>query len=1272
MLLVAFLLNLYLFMGYEIARSVQTSVIYNTPPISSNEKLRELNSDQWLDPSIPDDIQANKKTDYNQQHPSVVARPGGNGFAIAWEAENYLGQGKEIIYRIYFQTLEPMKGEEVVNTIGDGDQERPSITSTRDVGIAVVWQSNDEARSEGVDIFCRMFFANGTGKQEEEFQVNTITDGDQRDPFVSALLNAGIVVIWTSNHTFSEGNDVKARVFDLMGNSVSDEFLVNQFTVGEQYAGGVCGLAYGGFVIVWTSNGQGIEDEVFARIYSNAGVPRTNEFQINMNSYYNQRNPSVACLLDGGFAVTWESDQGSPGVYAKVYNEDGSVRVGDILIDSSGSKPVIAPLDQGGFVVAFEADDGSDTGVFASWYTSYGTSLVSEPIRLNKNTSNRQGGISIAMFDGGFVAAWESGDSDGNGVFFRKYTSHHSEKCASNADCSGTNFTKCRISDGSCVQCLTHDECPDSQCNYDFGRCKACLDNWGCRSESIAKLCNVTLHKCVSCLYLGPDLGSTCTDPTQAKCDLNSYNCTACQADSDCIQISGKPYCESGVCRRCKKLTVGSTCTNSSSPRCDIATDSCKGCLNDNDCLHIPGHPICNKVKGFCQMCTNATQKTNCPVDSPICDSTNFTCRKCLNDIDCGGKYCNVTKGTCQDCLRFDKGSNCPLDTKPRCNPSNFTCQPCIEDEDCPQEKPYCITNTGVCHLCPQGICPQCDQSQYVYLDFCLSECPPGTFLLSNTSEKKCDICITNGNPSNCVSCNTDQDCAYIPLNSVHCSSNRCTTISVKFNNPPKSMEASEILITELLIKGDSSYNLTWLVEPKDINYQVSNSQIKIGPLDNTKQIPVKIKVTAIARNKYNETAEDSFEVTVTKTAFEYSPLQKTAAAAAVGAMFVSGVDPTLLWSLANLMQMFYYLLFLNINYPQNVKKFLGLFSIGRLNFLPNPLAGISEKLQTETLPSPPKFFDNSFTGLFIDTSGSILSTFLVSFTIDLCAHISRCLKGKKNSLSDRIIKFYHWSGYLRLWLSSYLELMFSTLLQIRAFNMSKVHYAFSTILALLVFVANLSLPILSYFILSRIDQNRHNIGRFQALTEDYDLSHPHKKYYIIYSIVRRLLQGLMIVILYHVPLIQVTMVWLVIFGHFIILLILKPHHRQSLNFLDIIIELNFVMIHSLIVPIGYSDLTGWMPEQTKEMVGWIIIGCCFFVLGIQVALILKEQYEAYKGFVKKVIVIVKKYILKKPEPKLPVVIKNRVRTFSEDHKRKISRTEPRDQYRSSSNPNNF
>jgi len=74
-----------------------------------------------------------------------------------------------------------------------------------------------------------------------------------------------------------------------------------------------------------------------------------------------------------------------------------------------------------------------------------------------------------------------------------------------------------------------------------------------------------------------------------------------------------------------------------------------------------------------------------------------------------------------------------------------------------------------------------------------------------------------------------------------------------------------------------------------------------------------------------------------------------TAAVAAIGPMIVAGADPSIIWALIHIMQMFYYLLFLNVEYPANLQDFLGLFKLGRLEFLPNPFGNNFEKHRIES-----------------------------------------------------------------------------------------------------------------------------------------------------------------------------------------------------------------------------------------------------------------------------------------------------------------------------------
>lgn len=84
----------------------------------------------------------------------------------------------------------------------------------------------------------------------------------------------------------------------------------------------------------------------------------------------------------------------------------------------------------------------------------------------------------------------------------------------------------------------------------------------------------------------------------------------------------------------------------------------------------------------------------------------------------------------------------------------------------------------------------------------------------------------------------------------------------------------------------------------------------------------------------------------------------------------LGGVSPSLLWALMNLLQQYSYLLLLSIDYPIVLAEFLEIFRLGNLDFIPNVAVNF---IEFEEVKSPPKFMENEFTGLFLDSAGPIL-----------------------------------------------------------------------------------------------------------------------------------------------------------------------------------------------------------------------------------------------------------------------------------------------------------
>ena len=95
-------------------------------------------------------------------------------------------------------------------------------------------------RARGAILAFALFLVYGTLRAQtppfgSEFQVNTTTEAEQRDPKIAPLGN-GFVVVWTDYGGDGSGVRVAGRIFDGKGNSVGGEIQINTYTTGDAMA----------------------------------------------------------------------------------------------------------------------------------------------------------------------------------------------------------------------------------------------------------------------------------------------------------------------------------------------------------------------------------------------------------------------------------------------------------------------------------------------------------------------------------------------------------------------------------------------------------------------------------------------------------------------------------------------------------------------------------------------------------------------------------------------------------------------------------------------------------------------------------------------------------------------------------------------------------------------------------------------------------------------------------------------------------------------------
>jgi subtilisin family serine protease len=269
----------------------------------------------------------------------------------------------------------------------------------------------------------------------EEFQVNTYADYFQEFPSVAGLAGGGFVVTWDSRGILAGSTDVYGQRFDLAGNPVGGEFLVNTYSDDNQENSAVAGLAGGGFVVTWESKDQdGNNYGVYGQRFDSAGDPVGGEFQVNTHTNFRQEHPAVAGLVGGGFVVTWDSDLqdgNGDGIYGQVFDSSGDPVGGEFQVnthsDGYQDNPAVAGLSGGGFVVTWESgnQDGSGDGVYGQVFDSAADPL-GEEFQVNTYTSMSQKQSAVAALSGGgFVVTWTSfeQDGDGDGVYGQVFDS---------------------------------------------------------------------------------------------------------------------------------------------------------------------------------------------------------------------------------------------------------------------------------------------------------------------------------------------------------------------------------------------------------------------------------------------------------------------------------------------------------------------------------------------------------------------------------------------------------------------------------------------------------------------------------------------------------------------------------------------------------------------------------------------------------------------------------------------------------------------------------
>ncbi len=131
-----------------------------------------------------------------------------------------------------------IRAEFLVNTITTGFRYNAQIAALADGGFVVVWRDLSQTLGDSSveAIHAKVFAANGDVVRDE-FLVNSVTEGAQHSPVVTSLADGGFVIAWEDASVVDEisetGISIKAKVFSAKGEEVENVLATGQIEVQE-------------------------------------------------------------------------------------------------------------------------------------------------------------------------------------------------------------------------------------------------------------------------------------------------------------------------------------------------------------------------------------------------------------------------------------------------------------------------------------------------------------------------------------------------------------------------------------------------------------------------------------------------------------------------------------------------------------------------------------------------------------------------------------------------------------------------------------------------------------------------------------------------------------------------------------------------------------------------------------------------------------------------------------------------------------------------------
>ncbi|MBJ6126209.1 cadherin domain-containing protein [Microvirga splendida] len=297
------------------------------------------------------------------------------GWVVVWvsnDPNNPAAQGLDVYMQRFTKDGAAVGGRQTISTSSDEMNLSATVTGVEGGGWVVAWQSNT---LDGTSyIYQREYDVNG-GSPDGPVEVNTSTRPQHSRPSIDRLEGSGWVVTW-DQFVPGEGHNVVQQRYKVDGTPADGETPVNTFTAFDQYHSSVAALEDGGWIVTWTSaSREGPDMDIYQQRYYADGTPRGGEQRVNTHRTYDQSLSKVTALDDGGWIITWQSyfqEGESYSIHQQRYDKNGNPIRGEqrVNVNDGGAQHFqnAVALDDGGWVVTWQSQDSHNAGIFQRRY----------------------------------------------------------------------------------------------------------------------------------------------------------------------------------------------------------------------------------------------------------------------------------------------------------------------------------------------------------------------------------------------------------------------------------------------------------------------------------------------------------------------------------------------------------------------------------------------------------------------------------------------------------------------------------------------------------------------------------------------------------------------------------------------------------------------------------------------------------------------------------------------------------------------------------------